>query len=262
MKIHISALAVIITLLSSLPAAADEQILVVPTARDGVTQPVLLVTPAQQWDTAIILFVGSGGNADVQSHGLKGRGANTLYRGMDILVREGLAAAVVDAPSDQSVLWNYRTTAAHADDIAHVIAALKEHGAAKVWLAGISMGSLSAANAAQRLKTGGPDGIVLMSSVISSNRNSSETILHVPLEEISVPTLVVRNSADGCKSSSPYGADRIIGRLEHAPVKQLLSFSGSTPDQSGPCEALSAHGFIGIEDQVLSAVANWIKAPN
>jgi hypothetical protein len=244
-------------------ADAQEQarIITVPTARIGVVQPILLVTPARPWDTAMILFVGKGGNADVQRNGAGGRGTNTLYRGMDILVREGLAAAIVDHPSDRSSLWNYRTTADHADDIAHVIGALKELGAKQVWLAGISMGSLSAASVAQRLKSDGPDGIVLLSSVINTNRESAETILQVPLEDIAVPTLVVRNPADGCKSSPPHGAERIMGRLEHAPVKRLMEFSGGTADRSGPCDALSAHGFIGLEDQVLSAIADWVKAP-
>ncbi len=251
-------------LLATAGAQAQEhpRIMAVPTARDGVTQPVLFVTPAQPWDTAVILFVGRGGQADVETHGTDGRGQNTLYRGLDILVREGVAAAVVDPPSDRPSLWNYRNTADHADDIAHVIAALKQGGAKRVWLAGISMGTLSAASIAQRLKTGGPDGIVMMSSIVNPNRESSETVLQIPLEEIAVPVLLIRNPGDGCRSSPPEGADRILRQLDGAPVKRLMEFGGGGSSRGGPCEALSAHGFIGQDEPLMTAVAGWIKNPN
>ena len=245
----------------SSPLWAAEEIISVPTKRAGVEQRVLVVNPdAIPAENAVILFVGSAGTPAVDKHGTE-RGGNTLYRGMDIFVREGITAVIVDVPSDRTSLWNYRTSSDHAEDIGEIIAQLKQRGARKVWLAGISMGSLSVANAARRLKAGGPDGAILMSSVINTNRNSTETVLSVPLDEITIPVLVVRNPADGCKSSPPYGAERIMDGLSHAPIKRMMEFSGGDADESGPCEAYAAHGFIGQEDKVLSAVAAWIKNP-
>lgn len=247
--------------LAARPARAGEEIVSVPTLRPGVIERVLVVDPPRPAGLAVILFVGAAGRADVDKHA-GGRGGNTLYRGLDIFVRAGITAAVVDVPSDRSSLWNVRTGADHAADIAQVIALLKRRGAGKVWLAGISMGSVSVANAARRLKTGGPDGIVMLSSVVNSNREFWETVLTVPLDQITVPVLVVRNPADDCKSSPPSGADRILDGLDHAPVKRLMEFSGGSSDRSGPCQPFSAHGFVGQEERVLSAVADWIKAPH
>jgi hypothetical protein len=123
------------------------------------------------------------------------------------------------------------------------------------------MGSVSVANAARRLKAGGPDGIVMLSSIVNDSRESWETVLTVPLDEITVPVLLVRNPGDTCRASPPSGAERILDDLDHAPVKRLMEFGGGSSDRSGPCEAFAAHGFVGQEDRVLTAIAQWIKAP-
>jgi hypothetical protein len=48
--------------------------------------------------------------------------------------------------------------------------------------------------------------------------------------------------------------------LSASPHKDLIAFtSGSTP-QSEPGEALSRHGHIGLEREVVGAIAAWIKA--
>jgi hypothetical protein len=39
-----------------------------------------------------------------------------------------------------------------------------------------------------------------------------------------------------------------------------LLFEGGDPPQSGPCDALAAHGYFGIEERVSNAIADWILA--
>ena len=52
---------------------------------------------------------------------------------------QGVLVAVVDTPSDHpGGLDGFRTSAAHADDIRAVIAALKQEAAVPVWLVGTS----------------------------------------------------------------------------------------------------------------------------
>lgn len=233
----------------------------VPSARPGAVVPVALATPDQPWSITALLLVGSGGLAGVHQHGPTGRGSNTLYRGMDILVRHGLAAAVMDTPSDWPSLWNERDGAAHAADISRVIAVLRQRGARAVWLVGISMGTLSAANAAARLGPGEVAGIVLMSSIVKRSRESAETVLQVPLERIAVPVLLVRSQDDTCPSSVPTGAERIATRLTAAPVKRMLTVSGPAGNAADACGPYAAHGYVGIEEQVLGEVADWIKSP-
>ena len=66
-------------------------------------------------------------------------------------------------------------------------------------------------------------------------------------------------TAVGC---SPFGSAAAgLGRLSAAPTKQLVVVSGGMlKPRSDPCEALSQHGYYGIEDQVVAAIAAWIKA--
>jgi hypothetical protein len=81
----------------------------------------------------------------------------------------------------------------------------------------------------------------------------------VALEQIKVPTLVVHNRDDGCPAS-PFGdAAGAMARMQQARVKELLAVSGGSL-RSGPCDALSPHGYYGIEDQVVPAIIAWIKA--
>jgi hypothetical protein len=50
-----------------------------------------------------------------------------------------------------------------------------------------------------------------------------------------------------------------MARFTSTPRKQLIAVSGGIPPQSDPCEALSRHGYFGIEDEVVTAIADWIK---
>jgi hypothetical protein len=81
----------------------------------------------------------------------------------------------------------------------------------------------------------------------------------VPLEKIVVPVLIVHNHDDGCQESPFAGAEAAMGRLTGAPVKQFLAVSGGM-SRSNPCQALSPHGYLGIEQLVVPPVIDWIKA--
>jgi hypothetical protein len=49
-----------------------------------------------------------------------------------------------------------------------------------------------------------------------------------------------------------------MARMRQAKVKELLTVSGGSL-RSGPCDALSPHGYYGIEDQVVPAIVAWIR---
>ncbi len=137
---------------------------------------------------------------------------------------------------------------------------MREIARVPVWLIGTSMGSLSAANAAARLTEGGPDGVVLTSSVTETSRVSYETTRHAGLGDIRVPTLVVHHKDDTCRASPYSGAEDILKALKRAPVKELMAFEGGSPAISPPCEAKAPHGYLGIEAKVVSAIGAWIRA--
>lgn len=49
--------------------------------------------------------------------------------------------------------------------------------------------------------------------------------------------------------------------MSNSPRKKVLIVEGGDPPKSDPCEALSQHGFLGIEKQVVAAIADFIKGP-
>jgi predicted alpha/beta-hydrolase family hydrolase len=240
--------------------ASEEALKIIPT-RPNVTQPFLLIRPADHPVASVILFAGGHGRLELSALGMRWGEGNFLVRNRERFAQQGFVVAVVDAPSDRPQgLWNFRTSAAHAEDIKNVIAELKKVADTPVWLIGTSMGTVSAANAAARLKQGGPDGLVLTSSVTKESRQVGETVNAVRLKDIRVPTLVVHHRRDDC-AVTPYELAVALTRsLTHAPKKELLAFSGGDFSISDPCEARSYHGFMGLDAEVVTAVASWIKA--
>ena len=240
--------------------SADEEVRTLP-ARAGVTESFLLMRPDGPPGASGIIFAGGAGNLALTPSGLGQLQGNFLVRTRPRWVREGFLVAILDTPSDHPRgLWNFRTTKDHAADVKQAIAAVRELAKAPVWLIGTSMGTLSAANGAARIGDGGPDGVVLTSSVTGTSKLSGETVLHAGLEDIRVPTLVVHHKDDGCQASPYSGAEAIMKALKRAPTKELMTFEGGSPAISGPCEAKAAHGYLGIEPKVVSAIAAWIRA--
>jgi pimeloyl-ACP methyl ester carboxylesterase len=261
MRRHVLAILLLaVALPASAARAADEEVRTIPT-RPGITQSFLLLRPAGAPVASVIIFAGGDGNLAMTADGITQLQGNFLVRTRMRWVREGFLVAVLDQPSDRkNGLWNFRTTAEHATDVKQAIAAMREIARAPVWLVGTSMGSLSVANAAARLAEGGPDGIVLTSSVTETSKMSYETTRHAGLGDIRVPTLVVHHKDDTCRASPYSGAEDILKALKRAPVKELMVFEGGSPAISAPCEAKAPHGYLGIEAQVVSAIGAWIRA--
>jgi hypothetical protein len=227
-------------------------------SRPGVTQSFLLVRPAEPPTAAVVLFAGGNGALKLGT-GRLGLGGNFLVRNRARFAEHGLLVAVVDAPSDRpDGLDGFRTTAPHADDVKAVMAALRADAAVPVWLVGTSMGTVSAANAAARLSTGGPDGLVLTSTVTRQGRERPESVGDVRLKDIRVSTLVVHHHQDACRSTPYADTVALLRDLAGAPRRELVTFDGGASPQSGPCEARAAHGYIGLDAEVVAAVAKWI----
>jgi dienelactone hydrolase len=240
--------------------AWEGELRIIPT-RPRVTQPFLLIRPTENPVASVILFAGGHGRLELSAQGMGWGEGNFLVRNRERFAQQGFVVVVVDAPSDRPQgLWNFRTSAAHAEDIKKVIAELKKIADTPVWLIGTSMGTVSAANAAARLRQGGPDGLVLTSTVTKESRQVGETVNAVRLKDIRVPTLVVHHKKDDCVVSPYELAVALMRNLTHAPKKELLAFSGGDLSVADPCEPRSYHGFMGLDAEVVTAVASWIKA--
>jgi len=227
--------------------ARAEERLDLPT-RPGVTQPVYF-TAAEAPRRSAVLFIGSEGAFSGSWRN------NFLARVTDRFVAQGISVAIPGAPSDRSggMSDGFRAGSEHASDIAAVIAMLQQRATVPVWLVGTSRGTISAAAVAARLGPPRVAGLVLTSTVWSSLRSETS------LEDVRVPTLVVHNHDDGCRESPFSGASDGVAALRRAPVKELIAVSGGS-SRSAPCQALSPHGYFGIEDQVVPPIIAWIQA--
>jgi hypothetical protein len=68
--------------------------------------------------------------------------------------------------------------------------------------------------------------------------------------------LLVHHIEDECEVTPYSGAQALAERYP------LISVSGGLPPQSTPCQAMSAHGFLGKEAETVAEIVNWmLKRP-
>lgn len=231
-------------------------------SRPGVSQRFVLVEPPVAPVASVILFTGGEGALGFTGPGPFPRGGNFLVRNRHAFAQHGLLVAVIDVPSDHPGGYGRsRLTDGHATDVAAVIAALRERAAVPVWLVGTSKGTISAVSVAARLEKGGPDGVVISSSITRPASNAQETVYDAGVTGLRVPTLVVHHANDACVATPGSDAPSLIARVR-ATRKELLLFRGGAGGSSGDraCGAWAAHGYYGIDDEVVTAIAKWITA--
>jgi dienelactone hydrolase len=238
--------------------AAGSRFYVTTRGRAGALQPFLLLVPPRA-QAVVLLFAGGQGDIGLLPDGTLRRADNLLVRSRERFEEQGLAVAVMAPPTDRDVLTGFRTAPEHTQDIAGVIAYLRQRLQVPVWLVGTSRGTVSAAYAASRLAPpAGPDGVVLASSVTEAYGGA--TADSAELEAIRVPVLLVHNRQDGCPASPLTGAEAMLRRLVHARARELIVIAGGGPPRGAPCTAFNYHGFVGREGETVRAMADWIKA--
>lgn len=179
-----------------------------------------------------------------------------------MFAKHGFLVAVVDAPSDQQsetgMLGGFRDSMDHVADIDHVINYLRKQEDVPVWLIGTSRGTESATNVAINSQRQ-PDGLVLTSSMSGPNAKGTP-VTDMTLEKITMPTLIVANRDDECRVTLPEGAEQIAGMLTNSRKVEVKMYSGGDTPKSKPCNAMSYHGFLGIEDRVVNFISDFIKS--
>lgn len=242
-------------------AQVSQKVVDIPT-RPGVTQRFVYLVPPNA-KAAVILFAGGHGGLQIFPNGsYKWGDSNFLVRTRQLFADNGMAVAVVDAPSDRQsppYLSGFRQTPEHVADIKAVIAWLKQQANIPVWLVGTSRGTQSAAFLAIQLgaSDGGPDGLVLTSSMLSDPKG--RPVPEMPLQNIALPVLVVHHEQDGCKHCDYREIPRLMEKLSATPKKELLTIKGGV-SRGDPCESYAYHGFNGLEKEVVSKIAEWILA--
>lgn len=257
MRLFIALLAL---LCASPPLWAEDGVML--DTRPGVKQGFLLLKPAQKPVAAAILFAGGHGNLQLSGTSIGWGKSNFLVRTRQQFADAGLLVAVVDAPSDRQggngMLGRFRVSPEHVMDIEAVIRHLKKQANVPVWLVGTSRGTESAAHVAAHTQE--PIGGLVLTSSVTETSGKGLAVIAMPLDRITVPTLITAHRADGCSESPPEGAEAIRKLLNKAALVDVRYFEGGDPPRSKPCEALSQHGYLGIEKNVVDAIAEFIKA--
>lgn len=129
-----------------------------------------------------------------------------------------------------------------------------------MWVIGTSRGTLSAAHVATQLPRadGGPDGLVLTSSLLADRRE--RPVPDMALHRINLPVLVVHHRQDSCRACLFTDLPRLTDKLKHLKKTGTLVFDGG--DNTGdPCGARAYHGYNGIEGDVVAKIAAWVVGP-
>lgn len=245
----------------SAPAATLEK----ATTPGGATISFVMLKPEKPV-AAVILFAGDHGALQLKSAQAMGWGAgNFLVRTRGQFAAQGLLVAVADAPTNRPSGMNaiYRMSAQHAGDIGAIVARLRKVADVPVWLVGTSMGTFSAAQGA--IATPGVSGLVLTSTITRSRpkweikSSHPDGVASMALSSVKVPVLVVSHKNDGCVITPAQDAGKLRSRFKSAPQVEVKILEGGSPPRSEPCEAFSAHGFLGIEGTAVSTIAAFIK---
>jgi hypothetical protein len=219
---------------SATTAAAQETVSV------GGVQAVLL-KPKGAPIGSLVLLAGGDGSIGVGPKGTIARGGNQLVRTRGDYAARGFAVLVPDAGVNVAAAVEY-------------MAAIKRPAT----LVGTSRGTQRAATGiAQGAK---PDALVLTAGFLSSKSGEgvNRHVIHLLGSPSLLPrTLVIHHRQDACKYTLPSGVDPFIAWSRGRARVVWLDGGTSTDD---PCQARSYHGFNGIDDQVVKAVAEFAAA--
>ena len=236
-------------------AAASEAADVVTVTIDGAPQNILFVAPRTPPVAAVVMFSGGDGRLAINTYGSIGLPRNFLIRTQAKWLARGFLFVAVDAAEGRIGTKGDRVGPANQRAIAEIVRAVRQRTSAPIWLVGTSSGAPAALAGAASLPAGTIRGVIISSPVSVSG--SHDSVFDVPLARVSVPVLIQVHRYDGCDLSPPANAPRIKAALTSAKV-EVQEFTGGDVPRSQACEARAQHGFIGIEDQVIGAAADWI----
>jgi len=222
---------------------------------DGAQQRVLIVKP-EKVSGAIVMLPGGAGEIGLSVSGAIAHGDNFTVRTRSLWTQRGYAVLIPDA-IDHHSLRGERSSAFYADVVARLVELAHQETNGPVFLLGTSQGSIAAVNGAAHLGDK-ISGVVLTESV-SQRGGSGETVFDAMPETVSAPALIVANQQDTCPVSPPEDAERIAMAMTHAASVRVLHVDGGEAG-TRDCGSLSPHGYLGIEPEVVSAIADWMAA--
>ena len=262
MKDVLAKLFVASVLFFPVPVSAQGEFAVEVASR-GKNVRALLLKPERPV-ASVILLAGGHGKLDLSADGKIGWGArNQLVRTRAAYAQAGLVTLVPDIAPDMKtrsgVTPYYRVSLPHARDLGALVKYLRK-SKAPVVIVGTSRGAVSAANAVSKLSGDErPDGLVLtapMLMAVDAKTPSVQMASGSDPKRLQVPLLVVGHKKDRCRYTLPSSIEAF--RQWHAGKVDVVMMDGGA-GKGDPCEAQSAHGFAGIDGEVVAAVSGWIQ---
>ena len=74
-----------------------------------------------------------------------------------------------------------------------------------------------------------------------------------------MPTLIVSHEDDQCDITPAKDAKKLRDALVNSSAVKIVLVKGGYPPRSNACEAMSQHGFYGVESKAVDAIAKFIK---
>jgi predicted alpha/beta-hydrolase family hydrolase len=233
-----------------------------------VTQSFIATAPTVAPTAVVILLAGGTGEIQLTAYGSDGtldvNSSNFLVRSRWLFAGHNLYVITPDAATDfyrlSGGLTDEQGSTAHVTDILQLIAwARSTVPGVPVWVVGTSRGTGGAfAASLYSPGAGGPDGLVFASPLTASG--DPDSVLTANLSAITVPTLVINNTDDMCVGTLPSTDPAVKAALTSAPKVSIEMVTGdSLTPLTDQCNALSPHGFFGIEPRTVEKIANWIN---
>jgi len=227
---------------------------VVMKTRPMVTQRFVIEMPSNA--RAIVLFFS----------GRDGMGGHTADLEYD-LPKNGIGFANISPPSDLTsgfASGGRRSSTDHVTDIEFVIDYVRLTYGSPVWLAGLSMGTVSVANVATSSRK--PiDGVIFMSPITSrgfsgrGNLRGESLVTEFSLNRLKVPILAIGHQGDGCAGTPPHGTREIVNSASQARVKKATILSGGRDYGQSGC-VVGPHTFAGSEKKLARTIVEFIVA--
>src|SRR5262249_20131699 len=128
-----------------------------------------------------------------------------------------------------------------------------------VWVVGTSNGSLSAVTAGGfQPALAGLRGVGLTSTTTVLSPLANQTTFNLYASRITVPALVAWHRDDPCPFVPPAGSAALFAALPST-GKASISFTGGHSVATDPCDGFSENGYAGIEEEVVEAIADFIR---
>ncbi|WP_157288256.1 alpha/beta hydrolase family protein [Uliginosibacterium gangwonense] len=240
--------------LVSLSAWANTDLWQLETQRGDARLPVLVESVPDVPVHGLLLSLDTGSGKDVVKSGKNtpsyGQPTTLITRNRASLAAQGIVVLTPGTPSDQpgGMDFNWRHGLEHRADLETLIkAAHNRYPGVPLVVHGYFSGATSALNLAES-RTGGVDGYVLTSGVLTRLRDDS-------LDKINTRGLIVQPISHNC-NEIPTPEAREVAAAAHW---QYLSISDSQSDAKPTCNTSSRAGLRGQDKAFVEMLLAWIS---